>query len=420
MDLPKICASLNDVEEKSQGSIKPTFVFQRQHEPSTARPMHIAALIVAAGKGERAGGDVPKQLQQVNGKALVRHAVEALSGHPAVTGLFVVNAEGQEAQMAETLDGMGATFVTGGAERQDSVLAGLCAVQAAGDFDHVLIHDAARPFIPGQVIDDLIAALATHDGAIPGLPVVDTLALAADGLGDVVPRQDLVRVQTPQAGRLDALIDAHQRWSGVVATDDAQMLRAAGYRVAVIPGSADLEKITLPGDLNRAEKLKAAPMRYRTASGYDVHRLEVGRPLWLCGVLIPFDKGLSGHSDADVALHALTDALLGTIGVGDIGTFFPPSDPQWKGAASHLFLEHARDQIRSRGGEIEHVDVTIICEAPKIGPYRDAMKARIAEVLQMPLADVSVKATTTEKLGFTGRGEGIAAQAMATIRLKGE
>jgi 2-C-methyl-D-erythritol 4-phosphate cytidylyltransferase / 2-C-methyl-D-erythritol 2,4-cyclodiphosphate synthase len=382
--------------------------------------MSIAALIVAAGKGERAGGDIPKQFQRVNGKALVRHAADALSGHSGISGLFVVHAEAQASDMAAALGEADATLVPGGAERQDSVVAGLHAIKAAGGFDHVLIHDAARPFIPSQVIDDLVAALEGHDGAIPGLPVVDTLALATDGLGDTVPRQSLVRVQTPQAGRLDALIDAHQRWSGTAATDDAQMLRAAGYRVAVIPGSADLEKITLPGDLDRAEKLKAAPMRYRTASGYDVHRLEAGRPMWLCGVLIPHDKGLAGHSDADVALHALTDALLGTIGVGDIGTFFPPSDPQWKGAASHLFLEHARDQIIARGGRIEHVDVTIICEAPKIGPHREAMKARVAELLGMPLADVSVKATTTEKLGFTGRSEGIAAQAMATISLKGE
>ncbi len=382
--------------------------------------MSIAALIVAAGKGERAGGDIPKQFQSINGKALVRHAAEALSGHPSISALFVVHADGQANEMAAKLNGLNAALVTGGTERQDSVLAGLQAIKALGGIEQVLIHDAARPFIPAQVIDDLITALETYDGAIPGLPVVDTLAMATNDLGDTVPRQGIVRVQTPQAGRLDALIDAHQCWSEMAATDDAQMLRAAGYRVAVIPGSAELEKITWPGDLDRAEKQKAGPMRFRTASGYDVHRLEAGRPMWLCGVLIPHDKGLAGHSDADVALHALTDALLGTIGAGDIGTFFPPSDPQWKGAASHLFLEHARDQIIARGGKIEHVDVTIICEAPKIGPYRETMKARIASLLGMHLDDVSIKATTTEKLGFTGRSEGIAAQAMATICLKGE
>ncbi len=382
--------------------------------------MSIAALIVAAGKGERAGGDAPKQFQLISGVPLVRHAADALAAHPAIAGLFVACAEGQDDKMSDALDGLNAICVQGGAQRQDSVLAGLKAIKALGRFDRVLIHDAARPFIPAHVIDDLVTALQTHDGAIPGLPVVDTLVLANDGLGDVVPRDNLVRVQTPQAGHLDAFIDAHERWTGNSATDDAQMLRAAGYSVAVIPGSADLEKITLPGDLARAEQLKARPMRYRTASGYDVHRMEAGRPLWLGGVLIPHDMGLAGHSDADVALHALTDALLGTIGVGDIGTFFPPSDPQWKGAASHLFLEHARDQILACGGRIEHVDVTLICEAPKIGPHREAMKDRIADLLQMNRADVSVKATTTEKLGFTGRGEGIAAQAMATICLKGE
>lgn len=382
--------------------------------------MSIAALIVAAGRGERAGGDVPKQFQRVSGKALVRHAAEALAGHSAISGLFVVHAEGQGAEVAAVLDGLGAALIAGGAERQDSALAGLQAIKAAGAYQHVLIHDAARPFIPSQVIDDLVAALVNHDGAVPGLAVVDTLAMAGDTLGDTIPRQGLIRVQTPQAGSLDALIDAHTRWSGTVATDDAQMLRAAGYRVAVIPGSADLEKITLPGDLERAAKLRAKPMRFKSASGYDVHRLEAGRPLWLCGVLVPYDKGLSGHSDADVALHALTDALLATISAGDIGTYFPPSDPQWKGAASHKFLEYARDQIWAKGGRIEHVDVTIICEAPKVGPYREAMRTRIAEMLQMNMDDVSVKATTTEGLGFTGRGEGIAADAMATISLAGD
>ena len=382
-----------------------------------ATPMSIAALIVAAGRGERAGGDVPKQFQIVAGKAMVRHAAEALSSHSSITGLFVVHADGQFSEMAAVLDGLSATLITGGTERQDSVSAGLNVVKEAGGFDHVLIHDAARPFIPAHVIDDLVAALVTHDGAVPGLAVVDTLAQVSDGLGDTIPRQGLIRVQTPQAGRLDALIDAHQSWIGTVATDDAQMLRAAGYNVAVIPGSADLEKITLPGDLARAAKLRATLMRFRSASGYDVHRLEAGRPLWLCGVLVPHDKGLSGHSDADVALHALTDALLGTISAGDIGTFFPPSDPQWKGAASHLFLVHARDQILAKGGRIEHVDVTLICEAPKVGPHRQAMRMRVAELLQMNIDDVSIKATTTEQLGFTGRGEGIAAQAMATISL---
>lgn len=306
------------------------------------------------------------------------------------------------------------------------MFAGLEAIANDGGAERVLIHDAARPFLSGDVIDRLLSVLETHSGAVPALPCVDTLAKAGDAsahqLGDVVDRTALARIQTPQAFHFDAILHAHQRYRATrdqqpPPTDDAQMARAAGHSVTMIAGDVALEKITMPEDFARAETLIRDRRVSRTGMGFDVHRLESGEELWLGGIHIPFDKGLFGHSDADVALHALTDALLGTISAGDIGSHFPPSDPQWRGAASHRFVEHARDLITARGGVIDHVDLTIICEAPKIGPHRDAMRARIAAMLNMPMDNVSVKATTTERLGLTGRGEGIAAQAIATVRL---
>ena len=295
--------------------------------------------------------------------------------------------------------------------------AGLAAV---ADADAVLIHDAARPFLADFVIDKLIAALESADGAIPALPVVDTLARASGRLGDVVDRTGIIRVQTPQAFRMAAIRAAHDNWTGDHATDDAQMVRAAGFDVSTVEGHVLLEKITRPADFAEAERRWTQRMISRTGMGYDVHRLVVGEELWLGGIRIEHSHGLSGHSDADVALHALTDALLGALGDGDIGSHFPPSDPQWRGAASHRFVEHAAKLIRQAGGVIDHVDVTIICEAPKIGPHRDAMRVAIGQMLDLPATKVSVKATTTERLGFTGRGEGIAAQAVATIRLPEE
>jgi 2-C-methyl-D-erythritol 4-phosphate cytidylyltransferase / 2-C-methyl-D-erythritol 2,4-cyclodiphosphate synthase len=368
------------------------------------------ALIVAAGRGERAGGTVPKQYALLGGLPVVARAVDSFAGMP----VFLVIGAGQEPFAREALGSRDVTLVTGGAERQDSVLAGL---RAIGSADQVLIHDAARPLLPRFVIDRLLAALGTHEGAVPVLPVVDTLARAADGLGETVDRSGLVRVQTPQAFRFDAILAAHEQWTGPSATDDAQMARAAGLRVAAVQGDAMLDKMTTASDFTAAEAKLAGNRISRSAMGFDVHRLEVGEELWLCGVKIPHSHGLSGHSDADVALHALTDALLGTIGAGDIGAHFPPSDAQWRGASSDRFAAHARDLITARGGRIDHVDVTIICEAPKIGPHRDAMRARIAEILRLDIGAVSVKATTTERLGLTGRGEGIAAQALATVSL---
>lgn len=379
------------------------------------------ALIVAAGKGERAGGGLPKQFAMLGGKAVVAHSVDALLAHAGVDAVLVVTGADQMDALAAALgDRPILPPVAGGVTRRESVRAGLEAIAAAGGAARVLVHDAARPLLGSAVIDRLLAALDAQAGAIPALPVADTLARGGAMLGEIAPREGLVRVQTPQAFRFDVVLAAHRGWDAAIeATDDAQMVRAAGQDVALVMGDPMLEKITAPQDFATAEARLAARASIRTAMGYDVHRLVAGEALWLGGVLIPHDKGLAGHSDADVALHALTDALLGTIGAGDIGMHFPPSDPQWRGVSSDRFLEHAAALVAQAGGTIEHADVTIICEAPKIGPYRDAMRNRIAALLRVDMARISIKATTTERLGFTGRGEGIAAQAVATVRLSG-
>nr|MDQ4088542.1 2-C-methyl-D-erythritol 2,4-cyclodiphosphate synthase [Pseudomonadota bacterium] len=309
--------------------------------------------------------------------------------------------------------------VLGGATRRESVRNGLEALKARGA-EQVLIHDAARPFLPAAVVDRLLDALRDSEGAVPVLPVVDTLARAGGTLGDVVPRADLVRVQTPQAFRFDAISRAHAAWPGAEATDDAQVARAAGLRVATVAGDPMLEKLTYESDFRLAEARLEARLTARTGVGFDVHAFGPGDGLWLGGIRIPHAKGLIGHSDADVLLHALTDALLGAIGAGDIGEHFPPSDPQWRGAASSLFVERARELVGEAGGLISHVDGTIVCEAPRVGPYREAMRERVAALLRLPRQRVSIKATTTERLGFTGRGEGIAAQVVATVRLPEE
>jgi 2-C-methyl-D-erythritol 4-phosphate cytidylyltransferase / 2-C-methyl-D-erythritol 2,4-cyclodiphosphate synthase len=372
--------------------------------------MKTVALIVAAGRGERAGGDVPKQYAMLGGVPVIARAVDAFGDMP----VFVVIGAGQEALAQGALADRRVTLVTGGAERQDSVRLGL---EAIGSADRVLIHDAARCLLPCAVIDRLLAALDTHDGAVPVLSVADSVARADGLLGDAVDRSGLVRVQTPQAFRFNAIMTSHHAWAGPPATDDAQVARAAGFNVVAVEGDAMLEKITRPEDFAAAANRLLVS---RSASGFDVHRLEAGEELWLGGVLIPHDKGLSGHSDADVALHAITDAVLGCIGAGDIGSHFPPSDAQWRGASSDRFLDHGRGLVAAKGGVIDFVDLTIICEAPKVGPHRETMRARIAEILQVPPSRISVKATTTERLGFTGRGEGIAAQAIATVRLPEE
>ena len=375
--------------------------------------MTTTALIVAAGRGERAGGDVPKQFRLIGGKPMLRWAVESLIRHPAVQSTRIVIAEGQQDSAKQALQGLDiGELITGGAERADSVRAGLEAIEA----DAVLVHDAARPFCPPPVVDRLLASLEFFEGAAPVLPVGDTLARIADTLGDPVDRAGLGRVQTPQAFRLGALRSAYDLWNGPSPTDETTVLRAAGMKVAAVTGDPALEKITLPTDFDRAEQWLAGRLTPRTGMGFDVHAFSGNGPIMLGGLEVPHDRGLAGHSDADVILHAITDALLGAAGLGDIGEHFPPSDPQWKGADSSLFLAHAAALVRDKGGLIDHIDCTIIAEAPKVGPYRQAMRSRIAEILGLSVDQVSVKATTTEGLGFTGRREGIAAQAIASIR----
>jgi 2-C-methyl-D-erythritol 4-phosphate cytidylyltransferase/2-C-methyl-D-erythritol 2,4-cyclodiphosphate synthase len=374
----------------------------------------VVALIVAAGSGSRAGGDIPKQFRLVAGRPVLAHALDALANHPTIDAVWIVTAPGQEAETRAALGGRPVAGVApGGLTRQGSARAGLEAIAAAGGADVILIHDAARPFLPAAVIDRLLAALRTAPGAIPVLPVADTLVR---GGGELVDRTDLHRVQTPQAFRFAEILAAHRAWDETRAvTDDAQMLAACGHDVMLVAGDERLEKLTFPQDFARAEA--RFPRTTRVGMGYDVHRLAAGEELWLGGVRIDHDRGLAGHSDADVALHAIVDALLGALAEGDIGSHFPPSDPQWRGASSDRFLAYARDRVTARSGDIQHIDLTIICEAPKIGPHRDAMRARIADIAGIPIDRVSVKATTTERLGFAGRGEGIAAQAVATLSL---
>lgn len=374
------------------------------------------ALLVAAGSGSRAGGPdaTPKQYRRLGGRPLLAHAVERLR-HPRIDAVQVVIGAGQEEAYRDAVGGFPLPApALGGTTRQESVRNGLSALAEAGPA-RVLIHDAARPFLPGPVVDRLLDALDGHAGAVPVLPVVDTLARKAESLGETVSREGLVRVQTPQAFRFADIVQAHRSWPGGEATDDAQVARAAGLEVATVAGDPRLEKLTYDEDFRRAEAMLAARALPRTGMGFDVHAFGPGDSLWLGGVRIGHDRGLIGHSDADVLLHAVTDALLGAIGAGDIGDHFPPSDPRWRGAPSSLFLEAARDLVEAAGGRIVHVDATLICEAPRIGPHREAMRTRIADLLRLPIQSISVKATTTERLGFTGRGEGIAAQAVATV-----
>ena len=377
--------------------------------------MTTTALIVAAGKGERLGGGLPKQYRLLGGKPVVRRAVEALRSHPAIAKVRVVIGSGQQALASEALTGIDVgELIEGGSERADSVRAGLAQVEG----DAVLIHDAARPFCPPHVIDRLIAPLEFFDGAAPVLGVGDTLARASDRLEEPVDRSGVVRVQTPQAFRLGSIRSAYESWSGEAPTDETTVARAAGLKVAAVQGDRALEKITTADDFARAEEWLASRLTPRTGIGFDVHAFAGEGPIMMGGIAIPHPRGLAGHSDADVVLHAITDALLGAAGLGDIGEHFPPSDPQWKGASSDLFLSHAASLIRDRGGIVDHVDCTIICEEPKVGPHRLEMRRKVAATLQLKEEQVSIKATTTEGLGFTGRREGIAAQAVASIRLE--
>ncbi|MGN6849659.1 MAG: bifunctional 2-C-methyl-D-erythritol 4-phosphate cytidylyltransferase/2-C-methyl-D-erythritol 2,4-cyclodiphosphate synthase [Sphingomicrobium sp.] len=376
--------------------------------------MTTTALIVAAGSGSRMGGDVPKQFRLLGGKPVLRWAVESLLGHPAVQTVRVVIGRGRQESAAAALTGVDVgNLIEGGTERADSVRAGLAAVEG----DAVLVHDAARPFCPRAVIDRLLANLEFYEGAAPVLAVGDTLARVDETLGEPVDRAGMVRVQTPQAFRLDALRVAYDQWNGPSPTDETTVVRAAGMKVAAVEGDCALEKLTTPADFERAEQWLASRLTPRTGMGFDVHAFAGEGPIMLGGIAIPHSRGLAGHSDADVILHAITDALLGAAGLGDIGEHFPPSDPRWKGADSSLFLTHAVELLRRAGAIIDHVDCTIVAEAPKIGPHRSAIRQRIAEIASLGVDQVSIKATTTEGLGFTGRSEGIAAQAVASIRM---
>lgn len=377
--------------------------------------MSVTALIVAAGKGERLGGGVPKQYRAIGGKPVLRRAVESLMRHPAISRIQLVIGAGQDTLAAEALAGLALPEpVIGGETRQESVLKGLNGIEA----ERVLVHDAARPFCPTAVVDRLLGSLGEHDGSVPVLPAADTLARADGLLGEPIDRTNAVRVQTPQAFHTDLLRSAHAAWTGGPATDDGVVARAAGARIAVVEGDPLLEKLTTEADWMRAEALLAARMTPRTGMGFDVHGFSGEGPIMMGGIAIPHSRGLAGHSDADVVLHAITDALLGAAAMGDIGEHFPPSDPRWKGASSDIFLAHAADLVRAQGGLIDHLDCTIIAEEPRIGPHRAAIQARISEILRLRPDQVSIKATTTEGLGFTGRREGIAAQAVANIRLE--
>ena len=376
--------------------------------------MRFAAIIVAAGAGQRAGGDAPKQWRPLAGRPVARWSAEALLASGADEVVVVIR-PGDGPAAAAAFAGLPRwRTVAGGAERAESVRAGLAAL--APDSEVVLIHDAARPFLGAAHVEALLAGLQHADAALPALPVSDTLKRTEAAGVATVPRERLHRAQTPQAFRVGALRAAYAAWTpGEAATDDAAVVERAGGRVVLVPGDPMLMKLTYAEDFPMAERLAGAARLVRTGFGYDAHRFAPGEAVWLCGVRIAHSRALVGHSDADAGLHALTDALLGAIGAGDIGDHFPPSDPQWRGAASDLFLRHALSLVQARGGRVVNVDVTLVCERPKIKPHRDAMRARLAEILELPLDRVSVKATTTEGMGFTGREEGLAAQAVATV-----
>ena len=379
----------------------------------------VAVLVVAAGKGERAGGAVPKQYAPLLGKPILRWTVEAFARHPRVTSIQVAVGPDQEQLYAAAIEGLDLLPpVIGGATRQESVRRGLEALAHAAP-DMVLIQDAARPLVSERVVDAVIAALESGaDGAVPLLAVADTLKRNDDGKWTTVPREGLHRAQTPQGFRFAKILRAHRHYAAQDVTDDMALAELAGLHIAAVAGEDGNMKVTTPEDFALAEAhLRARLGESRTGMGYDVHRFAPGDHVWLCGIKVPHDHALEGHSDADAGLHALTDAILGAIGEGDIGQHFPPTDERWRGAPSWKFLDHAASLVRSKGGAITHCDVTIICERPKVGPYREAMRARVAEILKLDVSRVSVKATTTEGLGFEGRREGLAAQAVATVRL---
>ena len=379
----------------------------------------VAVLVVAAGKGERVGGIVPKQYASLMGKPVLRWTLEALARQTDVTAIQVAIGPEQEALYADAVAGLNLRApIVGGATRQESVRLGLEALADAVP-DIVLIHDAARPLVSDRLIAAVIASLeAGADAAVPLLPVADTLKKHDGSAWNTVSRDGLHRAQTPQGFRFAKILRAHRHFAQRNVTDDMALAELAGLHIREVAGEEENLKITTPEDFARAEaQLRAKLGESRSGMGYDVHKFVTGDHVWLCGIKVAHDHALEGHSDADVGLHALTDAILGAIGEGDIGVHFPPSDERWRGAPSWKFLDHAASLVRRKGGAIVHCDVTLICERPKIGPHREAMRARIADILSLDIARVSVKATTTEGLGFAGRQEGLAAQAVATVRL---
>ena len=375
--------------------------------------MRVAAILVAAGTGSRFGAETPKQFLSVAGKPVIRHAAEALVRH-----VELLQPVGEATPIEAALAGLPhLPPVAGGTTRQDSVRAGLEALAPHAP-DIVLVHDAARPVIPPRTVPDLLMALKRVSGAIPAVPVADTLKRGAHGvIVGTTPREGLYRAQTPQGFQFATLLALHRAATDRTATDDAALLERAGEPVLLVAGSEDNIKLTYPEDRVRLERILAPAMSPRVGTGFDVHATEAGRKLVLCGVEVPHTVGLAGHSDADVGIHALCDAIYGALAEGDIGRHFPPSEAAWKDADSARFLAHAAERIAVRGGVLANADVTLICERPKITPHAPAMIARLAEILGVEPGRISVKATTTERLGFTGRGEGIAAQAVATVLL---
>jgi len=374
-------------------------------------PQTVAAIIVAAGRGVRAGGDVPKQWQVIAGKTVVEHTLDVFDAHPRVDEVLLVVAA-EDLGWIETLGlAARATIAIGGAERSLSVLGGLLKTNA----DHVLIHDGARCCCPSAVIDAVLNALETSVAAAPALAVSDALWTGVDGtVSGVQDRSGLFRAQTPQGFRRTDILAAHHDF-GADSADDVEVARRAGLDVAIVQGDERNLKITTPADFARAEKMMERAMDIRTGNGFDVHRFGDGDHVILCGVKIPHTRGLQGHSDADVGMHTVTDAIYGALCRGDIGQHFPPSDPQWKGADSDIFLRHACQLARDMGFMITHMDCTLICEFPKIGPVAQAMRSSMADIMELDVDRVSIKATTSERLGFTGRGEGIAAMATVTL-----
>lgn len=381
--------------------------------------MRVAAILLAAGVGRRfsatTASPVAKQYLTLGGRPIIRHAADALIPH-----VHLLQPVGDTAALAEALHGLETLPpVAGGATRQDSVRAGLEALDRLPEAekpDLVLVHDGARPYVPAAVTQAVIAALAVHPGAIPAVRVADTLKRGREGvITATVPRDDLYRAQTPQGFRFALLRDLHRGAAATDATDDAALLETAGHTVALVAGSDDNIKLTYEEDLMRLERLIGPTLLPRTGIGYDVHAFAENRPLIICGITVPHDRGLAGHSDADVGIHALCDAIYGALAEGDIGRHFPPSQNEWKDADSARFLIHAGQRIRARGGMLVNADVTLICERPKIGPHSEAMRQRLADLLEVGIDRISVKATTSERLGFTGREEGIACTASATV-----